>query len=115
MLDKRLSYVLTAASVVLTIGFLPPVAVNSAISAQTEPEYAKWGQLAMKETKLRYPGARIVDYLHVGRKTLSENVCEETFKLWLLQNSREWGVYVRIQFEPATGKVRSVTFQETSR
>ena len=37
------------------------------------PSYAKWGRLAMKETKKRYPNADIIDYLHIGRVTTRNN------------------------------------------
>ncbi|GAX90396.1 YqzG/YhdC family protein [Effusibacillus lacus] len=79
-----------------------------------EPAYAKWGRLAMTETRKRYPDAQIVDYLHVGRVNKSTDVAEETFKLWLNRNGRELGVFVRITFEIKTDRVLLVRFQEIS-
>ncbi|EAR66846.1 hypothetical protein B14911_27605 [Bacillus sp. NRRL B-14911] len=83
-------------------------------AAQQTPAYAKWGKLAMTNTKIKYPGARILDYLHVGRTTQGSN-CTETFKLWLARDNREFGVFVRITFDEKTEKIRAITYQETPR
>jgi hypothetical protein len=78
------------------------------------PSYAKWGTLAMKKTKERYPNAQIIDYLHVG-KTSGPSSSTEKFKLWLKENQREFGVFVDIEFNKQTEKVINITFRETSR
>jgi hypothetical protein len=92
-----------------------PSAYAYPLTVQMEPAYAKWGRLAMSETHKKFPRAKIVDYKHVGRQQRSPTVTEETFKLWLRQDHREWGVYVRITFETPTEKVISVRFQEVKR
>jgi Protein of unknown function (DUF3889) len=79
------------------------------------PLYAKWGTLAVKETSKKYPNANIIDYLHVGRKVISSSTIQETFKLWLRQGNREFGVIVRITFDATTEQVHSITFEETKR
>ena len=80
-----------------------------------EPAYAKWGKLAVAETKERYPNAQVVDYLHVGRQNLDDDLAKETFKLWLRSPAKEFGVIVTITFEKPTEKVRSIEFCETTR
>ncbi|MEW9668995.1 YqzG/YhdC family protein [Ammoniphilus sp. 3BR4] len=80
-----------------------------------EPPYAKWGKLAIQETHKKYPTAEIVDYLHVGRQSISATTSQETFKLWLKQGGREFGVYIKIRFDTRTEAVQSVTFEETDR
>ncbi|OFW75683.1 MAG: hypothetical protein A2201_04745 [Alicyclobacillus sp. RIFOXYA1_FULL_53_8] len=80
-----------------------------------EPAYAKWGKLAVAETKTRYPNAQVVDYLHVGRQNLDDDLTKETFKLWLRSPAREFGVIVTITFEKPTEKVRSIELCETAR
>lgn len=80
---------------------------------QETPAYAKWGQLAMKETQAKYPNAKIIDYLHVGRET-KEDYTIETFKLWLKEGAKEFGVYVKIQYVTQTEKIVSMDLQETS-
>lgn len=80
----------------------------------TEPAYAKWGRVAMQETAKRYD-ADIVDYLHVGYRTVSPGIGEETFKLWLRSTVKEFGVYVIIRFETESNRVISIDFSETDR
>jgi hypothetical protein len=76
-----------------------------------EPAYAKWGQLAMTQVKNKYD-ADIVDYKHLGRKEINTRIAEENFKFWLRNSSREFGVYVKIRFEPTTDKVHSISIRE---
>ncbi|MFC4024219.1 YqzG/YhdC family protein [Oceanobacillus longus] len=76
------------------------------------PSYAKWGRLAVQETKSKYPNAKIVDYLHVGREA-NGNTTVEKFKLWLNEESREFGVFIHIEFDTETDEVLNITFEET--
>lgn len=76
------------------------------------PSYAKWGLLAMKETKARYTDAQIIDYLHKGREVKEQETIEH-FKLWLRGKDREFGVFVNITFDTITEKVINITFTET--
>ncbi len=94
-------------SVTEPIVFHPPY-------ASAQPEYAKWGRIAMQRTTERYH-LPIVDYLHVGRRQLSPGMAEEKFKLWLRGNGREFGVFVTIRFETVSEKILAVEFEETSR
>lgn len=79
------------------------------------PNYAKWGRLAMQETHKRYPNMKIVDYLHVGREDVDQNTARETFKLWLKEDSKEFGVYVVITFNKRTERVQNIRFIEVPR
>ena len=87
-------------------------AIISAEQKKPVPEYAKWGRLAMEETQKRYPSAKIVDYLHVGRHK-KNGMYVERFKLWLNEDNREFGVIVNITFEPETERVKNITVVET--
>lgn len=78
------------------------------------PSYAKWGRLAMKETKRKYPQADIIDYLHITRVE-TPNITTEKFKFWLRDSQHEFGVFVTIQFDSKTEKIIQITFKETDR
>lgn len=78
------------------------------------PAYAKWGALAVKETKQKYPNANIVDYLHIGSETKDDTTIEK-FKLWLKDDTHEFGVFVNITFNTKTGNIIKIDFQETDR
>ncbi|WP_026021879.1 YqzG/YhdC family protein [Bacillus timonensis] len=97
-----------------TIDYINDPTNTAAEYKKPEPEYAKWGRLAMEETKKRYPSAQIVDYLHVGRYK-KNGMHIERFKLWLKQDKREFGVFVNITFEPETERVKNITVVETER
>ncbi|MFD1953852.1 DUF3889 domain-containing protein [Paenibacillus thailandensis] len=87
----------------------------TAASAAAAPSYAKWGAIAVKETMKKY-GAEIVDYKHIGRRTVSADTAEEQFKLWIrAQGGREFGVYVYVRFDPNSETLRSVRFRESDR
>ncbi|SFA96305.1 Protein of unknown function [Lentibacillus halodurans] len=103
-----ISVVLLVTSV-FTSGYVTPIA-----EADNDiPSYAKWGRLAMKETQSRYPNADIVDYLHQGREE-KDTTAVEKFKLWLREDSREFGVFINIEFDSETEEVIDISFEETS-
>lgn len=87
-------------------------AVHGKVSA--EPEYAKWGHMAVKETMKKY-NASIIDYKHIGRTQITPNITEEHFKLWLKNDLKEFGVYVTIKFRTSDDQVISIHFVETDR
>ena len=105
------SLIITFVSINMGLSQSPHMAVAQ---QKPIPPYAKWGTLAMKKTQERYPQAKIIDYLHVGRVTGSKSTTEK-FKLWLKDDKREFGVFVDIEFNPATNQVINITFRETTR
>lgn len=83
--------------------------------AQLEvPAYAKWGKLAMKETQSKYPNAKIIDYLHEYSESKDGSTTEK-FKLWLKEDEKEFGVFIKITYITETEKVVNIEFQETTR
>ncbi len=90
--------------------------LHAAIDVQNEgvPSYAKWGKLAVQETKEKYPSAQIIDYLHIGKETTDDSTVEK-FKLWLKGETKEFGVFVNIEFNSETNEVVQITFEETDR
>lgn len=90
-----------------------PIHLQNIASAQDEnPPYAKWGRLAMKETKSEYPDADIIDYMHLGSHT-SDDETTQKFKLWLKEETKEYGVFIDIAFNKKTEEVLQITFEET--
>ncbi|MFL6560021.1 MAG: DUF3889 domain-containing protein [Bacillus sp. (in: firmicutes)] len=97
-------------------GSVSPLPAMNSASAQQKPipPYAKWGTFALKKTHEKYPHAKIIDYLHIGR-TSGPQTSTEKFKLWLKDGNREFGVFIHIEFNKETEKVVKVTYQETSK
>ncbi|BFH63463.1 DUF3889 domain-containing protein [Paenibacillus azoreducens] len=84
------------------------------VSVEAEPEYAKWGAIAVNETQKRFK-ADIIDYKHIGRIELTPKKSEEKFKLWLRnKEGNEFGLYVSIQFDPSTDLIYSIRFSESN-
>lgn len=79
-----------------------------------QPDYAKWGLIAMQQTSAKYHSS-IIDYEHIGRSNVRAGVAEEKFKLWLRDNEREFGVIVTIQFYTANDQIITITYEETDR
>ncbi|WP_430786758.1 DUF3889 domain-containing protein [Virgibacillus flavescens] len=90
---------------------------NQVIQAREEspdaPSYAKWGRVVMQKTKEKYPDAKIVDYLHVGKKE-GNNTTTEKFKLWLKEENNEFGVYIDVKFATDTEQIMNISFKEVS-
>ncbi|GIO66000.1 DUF3889 domain-containing protein [Paenibacillus sp. FSL M7-1455] len=94
---------------------LMTVFVMLAAPVQANPEYEKWGAIAVKEAQKRYR-ADIIDYRHLGRIERTPNESEERFKLWVRnKEGREFGVYVFIRFDPSTDAIHSIRFSESER
>lgn len=93
-----------------------PILFEQPAHAQQKPTppYAKWSVLAINKTKEKYPNAKVIDYLYVGRNN-GNPTSTERFKFWLKENQREFGVYVSIEFNNETKQVTNVTYQETTR
>jgi hypothetical protein len=96
-------------------GEYPLLETNDVILAQQQaPPYAKWGQIAMKKTKEKYPQADIIDYLHIGKEK-GTKYSTEKFKLWLKTGSKEFGVFVDITFDNETERIKDIKYRETTR
>ncbi|WP_339230874.1 DUF3889 domain-containing protein [Oceanobacillus sp. FSL K6-2867] len=91
-----------------------PLPEANAVPNEGVPSYAKWGKVAVQETKEKYPSAQIIDYLHVGKETTDGSTVEK-FKLWLKGDTKEFGVFVNIEINPETNEVIQITFEETDR
>lgn len=100
-------------SVFLTTNSTPTHISAIAQTQEVPPAYAKWGQLAVKETQAKYPNANIIDYLHEGSESVKDSTIEK-FKLWLKEGEKEFGVFVRIEYTTETEKVIHIEFRETS-
>ena len=110
---KKLLFMIIITFVSLNIGQLQSPH-EAAAQQKPVPPYAKWGTMAMEKTKERYPNAKIIDYLHVGRVTGPHSTTEK-FKLWLKGDKGEFGVFVDIEFNPVTNQVIHISFRETPR
>jgi len=99
---------------IMIVSLVPTHTPTIALAQPETPNYAKWGQVAMKETKSRYPNMDIVDYKHEGSEPKGESTIEK-FKLWLKEGETEFGVLIRIEYTTETEEVIKIEFEETAR
>ncbi|WOV89279.1 DUF3889 domain-containing protein [Sporosarcina oncorhynchi] len=78
------------------------------------PAYAKWSRLALKETTKKYPNAKIIDYLYMGTVPQDDKMIA-TFQLWLKENSKEFGVRVKVTYDTVSQQYVNVEFEEFAR
>ncbi|PAE26249.1 MULTISPECIES: DUF3889 domain-containing protein [Bacillaceae] len=78
-----------------------------------EPAYAKWGRLAMETAKEKYPRAKILDYLHIGREK-RQTTDIERFKLWVEDGGKEFGLYIDIEFDSKTDRVVRINMRKSA-
>ncbi|CAM4272077.1 hypothetical protein FHS16_002056 [Paenibacillus endophyticus] len=88
------------------------VASTESSALFSEPSYAKWGKLAVLETKKMYQDASIVDYKYEGRKMLPSGQANESFVLWVHKDTKEFGVRVVMTIEPSTDQLVSLKLTE---
>lgn len=103
--------VMKAVLVLLSLAHTEVISTEGTVQ-YAEPNYAKWGKLAMEETSKAYRNASIVDYKYEGRTVLSEGEAEERFVLWIVQDTREFGVRVSIRVNASTDELINVRMQE---
>jgi hypothetical protein len=76
----------------------------------SEPEYAKWGKVALAETKRHYKGSTITMYKHLGRRALNSWQIAEIFQFIVKKDGKQIPVDVRVFYEKDTGRVMKVQF-----
>lgn len=107
-----LKKVIIALGVFITFYSAPSYIPSIAFTQQEVPDYAQWGQLAIKETQIKYPNASIIDYLHEGSE-LKEDSTIEKFKLWLKEDDIEFGILARIEYNTETKEVINIEIKRS--
>lgn len=92
------------------VSYSPHASITEVVQEGT-PAYAKWSRLAITQTQEKYPKASIVDYLYMG-SAQHDDFTVATFRLWLREGDREYGVVVRVTYVTQTEKLESVKFHE---
>ncbi|MRX71903.1 DUF3889 domain-containing protein [Bacillus lacus] len=82
-------------------------------AALETPSHAKWGKLAVEKVREAYPSANIADYFHIGR-TEEAKTAVESFRLWMKEGSKEYGLLVMITYDKQTERVISIKISKIS-
>ncbi|WP_134702774.1 DUF3889 domain-containing protein [Ammoniphilus sp. YIM 78166] len=99
-------------SFMLILCFMLMSILTPASHAQPEPDYAKWGKLAMEEVMKKYPGSQETDYEYLGRKTLSSTETQDAFDFKVVDNSKKKLVRAYVVFNPQTNKLVKINLVE---
>jgi hypothetical protein len=86
------------------------IPVNIGLAQQ--PEYAKWGTIAVDETKQQYPDQELVDYQYEGKVVISDKREQYNFKMTLELNEERKEVRVYVLVNPKKEELIDVYFDE---
>ena len=100
-------------TIIATMQTLTTYIPTTAPTHQETAAYAKWGQVAVKETQSKFPHASIIDYLYEGSEP-KENSTIEKFRLRLKESDKEFGVSVKIEYITDTKELIHVQIHEVS-
>lgn len=98
-------------SKIMIITFLLLVIPVNFVLAQ-QPDYAKWGKIAVEEIKKEYPKYEMVDYLYEGKVVISDEREQYNFKMTLELNEVRKEVRVYALVNPKKDKLIDVYFDE---
>lgn len=92
-------------SIMLLLSFFLMSSFVQESHAQQEPDYAKWGKIAIEEVIKKYPGSKETDYEYLGRKTLSGTESQDTFEFRVTEDAKKRLVRAYVIFNPQTNKL----------
>ena len=102
-------------SMMLVLSFmLMSISTVQASSTQTEPDYAKWGKIAIQEVMKKYPGSQETDYEYLGRTALSRTESQDAFDFRVTANGKKKLVRAYVIFNPQTNKLVKTKIVEVS-
>ncbi|MGC4377363.1 DUF3889 domain-containing protein [Fictibacillus sp. Mic-4] len=86
--------------------------VNVAPAPVSEEDYAKWGKLALQETKKKYPNSKVSDYRYDTRRINPDGTVIDFFNFIVTENAVTKDVRVSVMHDPDTDRLISITFEE---
>lgn len=81
------------------------------VSAQ-QPDYEKYGRIAIAVVKEDYPGDQVREYKYVGRTKVNETAVMDKFSFQLTENGKPITVEVNVNHSLKNNKLLSLTVAE---
>lgn len=81
------------------------------VSAQ-QPDYEKYGRIAMAVVKADYPGDQVTEYKYVGRTKVNETDVMDSFNFQLTENGKPITVVVKVNHSLKNNKLLSLSVIE---
>lgn len=77
-----------------------------------QPDYEKYGRIAIAVVKEDFPGEEVVEYDYIGRQKLSDTDVVDSFSFQVKENNKPVIVIVRISHSLNNKKLLSLTVEE---
>lgn len=75
------------------------------------PDYEKYGKIAITVVVADYPGDPVRDYEYLGRKKLSENTVEDSFRFQVEEKNEKFFVTVKVKHNLTNNKLQTITVE----
>lgn len=99
----------------LIMGFMIVMQLAPSTPLAANPDYEKYGKIAIAVVQADYPGDDVTDYEYKGRKKLANNQVEDDFVFLVVENGKEFNVIVSIQHSLNNKKLLSLKVTEQNR
>ncbi|WP_180954559.1 DUF3889 domain-containing protein [Bacillus sp. V5-8f] len=83
------------------------------VSAQ-QPDYEKYGKIAIAAVQADYPGEAVTDYQYMGRKNVGTGLVEDSFLFTVNENGKRVKPLVKVKHSTINNKLLNLTVEETS-
>ena len=81
---------------------------SSSTQAQN-PDYEKYGKIAMAVVIADYPGDEVRDYKYLGRKQINDTTVEDSFRFQVQEDNKKVDVIVRVNHDLSNNKTLTIT------
>ncbi|KAB7666883.1 DUF3889 domain-containing protein [Bacillus sp. B1-b2] len=107
-MKSRSLTILMGSVIVLMMAFMFP---SHNIAVQ-KLDYEKYGSIAIAVVKADYPEEAVTDYEYVGRKKISSQEVQDSFRFQVKEDGKEKTVIVTINHKTTEDKFISLTVEE---
>jgi hypothetical protein len=91
---------------------LPLLLLSFIHTTYAQPEYAKWGKIAIEVTKVVYDNTDVKEYEYEGRNEVGDTNVKDSFKFLIQQNGAKKEILVHVIHDRETEKIISIRFED---
>ncbi|MFZ3590806.1 DUF3889 domain-containing protein [Bacillus sp. DJP31] len=111
-MKKKLAFPLICLAFI--IGIFASYSFNETVGVAEQPDYEKWGKIAINVVKESYVNEQVSDYKYEGRKSVSDVKAEDTFSFQVKRDNKEFTVKAVVAFNPKTETLQSLALVEVT-
>ncbi|RFU62021.1 DUF3889 domain-containing protein [Peribacillus glennii] len=87
---------------------------QSGIVSAQQPDYEKYGKIAISVVQGDYPGESVTDYQYMGRKNLGNGQVEDSFLFTVKENGKTVKPLVKVRHSVTNNKLLNLSVEEMS-